>query len=383
MKHVCVVTSAHPFDDVRVASRIATTILEAGYRISWVGPDVTLSADREVRLPGVEYRLFPAGRGRADRLRGSTRAAKLARDVHDVDWWYTPDPDMAAKLPGLARRNGGATLFDVHESYHGGLLERWFPGGRPPAIVRELMRRRIAATCRKVDLVIGVSGSVLEPYCRRQPNHVVVRNLAPSWFAPEQANAGGPSRRMRFMHGKLSAGNGTLQVASGLCELSAESQTRAQVVMLEVASTPFETRRRVASLEPRLVEDTITVLPGVPHEQMAGLMATCSVGLIAYQRDLGHESLPNRLFEYMAAGMALIAPSYSPEIVKILEAEKIGLTADFEVPGDIARAIAWCVDHPDEVVEMGARARAAYLASFSWDREAERLIAAMESTAGG
>jgi glycosyltransferase involved in cell wall biosynthesis len=370
-----VVTSAHPVDDVRVASRITTAILKAGYRVTWVGPNITLSAHRDVRLPDVDYRLFETGRGRAGRLRAAGRAVRLARDIQDVDWWYSPDPDMAAKLPGLARGNGGATLFDVHESYHGGLLERWFPGGRPPTIVRELMRRRVAAICRRVDLVIGVSDRVLEPYCRRQPNHVVVRNLAPSWFAPDRPEAGGAQdQRMRFMHGKVSAGNGTLQVAAAFSELSPETQAGAQVVMLDVESTPSDTRAHVTGVGSRLAEDTISVIPGVPHEQMAELMATCSVGLISYQRDLGHESLPNRLFEYMAAGLAVIAPSYSPEIVKILETENIGLTADFEVPSDIARAIEWCLHNPIRVAEMGARARAAYLNRYTWQSEADMFL---------
>ena len=36
--HVCVFTSAHPTDDVRVNSKIAASLLQAGYSVSWVGP---------------------------------------------------------------------------------------------------------------------------------------------------------------------------------------------------------------------------------------------------------------------------------------------------------------------------------------------------------
>jgi len=380
MSHICVVTSAHPWDDVRVASRIASSFVDAGHRVTWVGPDRSFFEKEEDRIPSVDYRLFDTGQGRLDRLRGATRAERLAREVSDVDWWYSPDPDMAAKLPGLARRKGGRTMFDVHESYHGGLLERWFPGGRPPGSVRELMRRRIAATCRRVDLVIGVSGSVLRPYCAEQPNHVVVRNLAPSWFAPERAaREHSPGERMRFMHGKLAAGNGTSQVAAAVAATSQAFQKGAELVMLEVESSSLTVRAEVRDVVAGLSSPALVVQPGVPHEQMAELMASCSVGVISYQRDLGLESLPNRLFEYMAAGLAIVAPSYSPDIVEILEAENIGITADFEVPEDIARALEWCIEHPDEVAAMGARARAAYLQRYTWETESARLLKELTS----
>lgn len=382
MKHVCIVTSAHPWDDVRVGSRIASTFVEVGYRVTWVGPDLTISANRDVKHPGIEYRLFDPGAGRVGRLTGGIKAIRHARQVANVDWWYAPDPDVAGRLPGLARRNGGKTLFDIHESYHQGLLNRWFPG-TPPAAAREAMRRRIARSCRQVDLVMGVSHGVMKPYCAGHPHTIVVRNLAPDFFKsqPEHAptvdglqNQSGP---MRMLHGKISAGNGTLQVAEAVGLLAPDMQGHVQTVMLDVVGSPEATKSVVLAQADELAHPALSVIPGVPHEEMAALMAGCSVGLIAYQRDLGHDSLPNRLFEYMAAGIAVLAPSYSPEIVRVLDAEGAGITADFEVPADIARAITWCVENPHEVAAMGQRAKIAYRERYTWGSEAERLVCAM------
>ena len=382
MKHICIVTSAHPWDDVRVGSRIASTFVEAGYRVTWVGPDLTLSANRDVGQSEIDYRLFKPGTGRLGRLTGGIKAIRHARQVTGVDWWYAPDPDVAGRLPGLARRNGGKMLFDVHESYHQGLLNRWFPG-TPPAAVREALRRRIARSCSRVDLVIGVSHGVLEPYCDGQPNTIVVRNLAPDFFksdgedSQKPATRGNASGPMRMLHGKVSAGNGTLQVAEAVGLLPPDVQSQMEMVMLDVPGTPEATKDAVLAKSVGLAHPALSVVPGVPHEEMAELMAGCSVGLIAYQRDLGHDSMPNRLFEYMAAGIAVLAPSYSPEIVRILDAEGAGITADFEVPSDIARAIKWCVENPDEVAAMGERAKAAYRERYTWGSEAERLLQVM------
>lgn len=385
MKHVCIVTSAHPWDDVRVGSRIASTFVDAGYRVTWVGPDLTVSANRDVRQSGIDYRLFEPVAGRLGRLTGGIKAIRQARQVTGVDWWYTPDPDVAGRLPDLARRNGGKTLFDIHESYHQGLLNRWFPG-TPPNAVREALRRRIARSCSRLDLVMGVSQGVLEPYCAGRPNTIVVRNLAPDFFRSdlddpqESTTRGMASGPMRMLHGKVSAGNGTLQVSEAVGLLPPDVQSQMEMVMLDVPGTPNATKAAVLAKSAELAHSAVSVIPGVPHEEMASLMAGCSVGLIAYQRDLGHDSLPNRLFEYMAAGVAVLAPSYSPEIVRILDAEGAGITADFEVPSDIARAITWCVENPDEVAAMGVRAKAAYRERYTWGSEAERLLQVMWAT---
>lgn len=378
--HVCIVTSAHPYDDVRVGSRIAKALLDAGYRVTWVGPDSSHFKADARRLDGVDYRLFASSRSRVGRLTAAKKAKRLARQVGDVDWWYSPDPDAAQIIVRLSRKRGGRTLFDVHESYHGGLLNRWFPG-TPPDLIREVLRRRIARTCSRVDLVAGVSHAVLAPYTTESDDTVIVRNCAPAWFAADMLPlASRQVGRTLVMHGKVAAGNGSLRVIEAAGLLPDDVARRVSIQMLEqvgFGDTSFGRRARLrVQGMPHL---PITLRPGVGHEEMAALMAQCSIGLISYQRDLGTESLPNRLFEYMAAGLAILAPSYSPEIVAILESERIGIHADFENPQDIAESLAWLVNRPEEVSAMGRRARAAFLSTYNWDAEAGKLIEKMRS----
>jgi glycosyltransferase involved in cell wall biosynthesis len=378
--HVCIVTSAHPYDDVRVGSRIAKALSRAGYRVTWVGPNSSQFKADAPQLDEIDYRLFASSRSRIGRLTAAKKAKRLARQIGRVDWWYSPDPDAAQVIASLARKSGGLTLFDVHESYHGGLLNRWFPG-TPPALVRELVRRRIARTCSRMDLVMGVSQAVLMSYITESVNTVVVRNCAPAWFA-----AGRPAQaleqvgRTSVMHGKVAPGNGSPRVIEAATLLADDVARRVSIQMLEpvgFGGTVFgrQVRQRIQDMP----HASIDLRPGVGHEEMADLMARCTIGLISYQRDLGAESLPNRLFEYMAAGLAILAPSYSPEIVAILESERIGIHANFEDPRDIATSLTWLVNHPDEVAAMGRRARAAFLSSYNWDAEAEKLVDKMRS----
>ncbi|MDP3968548.1 MAG: glycosyltransferase [Nocardioides sp.] len=300
--------------------------------------------------------------------------------MRDVDWWYSPDPDSAWVITGNAQRQGGRTIFDIHEVYHRGLLNRWWPGGEPPQIIRRTVQRIIAKICSRVDLVLGVNEAVLSPYAVSGSSTLVVRNCAPFEFSEEQRIEEAADGPVGVMHGKVSSGNGTSQVIRAAQLLESEVSSHISIRMLrrpEAAESAFD--RQVASMAAELPHDAVVLQASVSHAEMPRLMSQCTVGMIAYQRDLGIESLPNRFFEYMASGLAVLAPSYSTGIVAIIESEQIGITADFEDPASIAASLTWLARHPTEVREMGNRAREAFLKRHNWDTEAAILIDCMNN----
>lgn len=122
------------------------------------------------------------------------------------------------------------------------------------------------------------------------------------------------------------------------------------------------------------ISEIIDVRPSIPMQDMPRVLQSCDAGLIAYGRDLGIESLPNRLFEYMAIGLPIIAPSYAREIASIIETEQCGILVDFENPIDIAKALVELSHHPNKCREMGRRSRDAFLARHNWEAEVRSVI---------
>lgn len=375
--HVCILTTAHPTDDVRVNSRIARAFLAAGFQVSWVGP-----SNAYFRAPGdlddrIDYHLFAPNTSKWRRLTATRRAQRSARGLAAVDWWYSPDPDAAGLAVELASKRGGRVVFDIHEIFHGALLDRWFPL-RPTATVREVVRKRITRNCRRSDLVIGVSAAVLEPYAGEAPSTLVVRNCAPRWFANGASKDRREGAPLRVMHGKALPTNGAALIEKAVAALPASVAGQLEIYMNHPGNGPSAFSQ---ALSQRAVEGlgggTLTINPGVPHEAMPALLRSCDVGMVAYGRDLGIDSLPNRLFEYMASGLAILAPSYAVEIAAIVEAEGVGRLVDFERPEEVAAGLVWMLENPGEVQEMGRRAREAFLSTYNWETESERLITAM------
>lgn len=123
----------------------------------------------------------------------------------------------------------------------------------------------------------------------------------------------------------------------------------------------------------------IEVHDGLPFAQMQKLMFECHAGIIAYGRDLGVDSLPNRFFEYMAIGIPVIIPSFSEEMVNIVEQENCGILTDTENPKKIAESIEYLIKNHEISKAMGNNGKIAFLNRHNWEFEIKPLINYLKS----
>jgi glycosyltransferase involved in cell wall biosynthesis len=83
------------------------------------------------------------------------------------------------------------------------------------------------------------------------------------------------------------------------------------------------------------------------------------------------ESLPTKLFEYMAAGLPVVASRF-PAWEAVLE--DAGLFVDPLDEFAIAQALNHLLANPDEARRRGASGRAAVDRTLHWEREAGALL---------
>lgn len=109
------------------------------------------------------------------------------------------------------------------------------------------------------------------------------------------------------------------------------------------------------------------------RSQVASALADARAGLVLL-RPVPHEmlTLPIKLFEYMAAGLPVIASDF-PVWREIVERARCGLLVDPLDVGAMTDAMRWIIENPDEAQAMGERGRAAVEQQFNWDREAATL----------
>jgi glycosyltransferase involved in cell wall biosynthesis len=85
------------------------------------------------------------------------------------------------------------------------------------------------------------------------------------------------------------------------------------------------------------------------------------------------DAQPNKLFEYMSAGLPVIASDF-PLWRQIVAGASCGLLVDPLNPDAIATAMRWILDNPDEAQQMGANGRQAVQDRYNWAQESSRLV---------
>ena len=79
----------------------------------------------------------------------------------------------------------------------------------------------------------------------------------------------------------------------------------------------------------------------------------------------------------MTAGLSVVA-SDLPELKKVIESEKIGLTFEAGSAESIANAINTLASDPERVTKMRAKARSAAQRRHNWTVEEKKLVSAYE-----
>lgn len=135
---------------------------------------------------------------------------------------------------------------------------------------------------------------------------------------------------------------------------------------------------------PKSLEDSARALDGwadvdfhgwIGRDDVRDILGRVRAGLVLFHPMPNHvRAQPNKLFEYMAAGLPVIASDF-PLWRNIVDGAGCGLLVDPQDPQAIADAMQWILDNPDEAAAMGRRGRAAVEERYNWEAESETLIA--------
>lgn len=367
---ICHLTSVHPLDDVRIFQKQCRTLAAAGHDVSLVGPGPDSHRDSGVSVVGVENRLH----GRLARMllyvwRVFTAARRTGAQV-----FHFHDPEL---IPAgvVLRALGHTVVYDAHEDLPKVMRARdYLPAllRLPVAAIAAGIERIAAWSCDRIVVATPSIGRHFPP-----GKTVIVRNYPDlAEFAADPAPDGAYAARP-----KMVAYVGVIARERGIVEIVRAAGMIAADARIMVAGR-FDTDACQAEARALPAWPRIAYLGWRPRDELSALLRqTARAGLIMLHPLPNHlEALPNKLFEYMAAGLPVIACDL-PSFREIITAEHCGLLVDPRAPEAIAAAITWVLDHPDEAEQMGARGRAAVLARYNWEAERRVLLAMYDDLA--
>lgn len=354
-------TSAHPAADVRIAFRECGTLAEAGY-------DVVLIAAGGSTQPlpdGVVLCSVPKPRGRAERMTRTVWEVFRAALHANADVYHFHDPELVGV--GLALRVlGRKVVFDVHEDIPKDIVDKpWIP-----AALRKPVAFGAAAFLYFIQNGFSAIVAATPAIARRfDPARTVVVSNYPR-LEDLPLDEADPKQRT---DAALYLGSITeLRCIEEMIRAMAQPQVGGRTRLLLAGM--FGDEHLARSVRDLPGWDRVEYLGQCNRAEVKALLARARVGLLLYRAAANHEEcVPNKLFEYLGAGLPVIVGDTMVECRELVERERCGLVVDPENVSAIAAAIAWMIEHPDLANEMGERGRRVVLERYQWSSEAKKL----------
>ena len=358
-------TSVHPWDDTRIFLKMCRAVAMAGHEVHLVAPRADRPAGTSEAVDGVRIHAIAPVRSRRDRMFRAAGEALSTGLALNGDLYHFHDPEFLRIAPQAQLRSGKPFIYDVHEDYREGTLEKaWIP--RP--LRRPLAWWSARTEDRKAPRLAGVVCAT--PHIARHftghPGLAVVQNFP--WreeLAPLPRQAGGSRSRFAYVGG-VSRLRGAHEMVAAMsrapegAELVIAGAWEDQSLRDACADDPGWQRCVAANvLDRRAVQE---------------LLSGAAAGLVCFLPARNHcQAQPNKLFEYMSAGIPVIASDF-PLWRKIVTDTGCGLLVDPSSPEAIAEAMRRIIADPVAAQAMGERGRQAVLGHFSWESEFPILL---------
>jgi len=354
---ICILTSTHGPNDGRIFQKEAKSLAKE-HEVTIIAP-----SSRSGNSIADGIRIVTVKKPDSTVLHPITLLRLLrACLAQDADVYHCHEPD--ALLIGVLAKylKGKRVVYDIHEHW---------PSEIPYDIgVRNgtLMQRVLSALISSVELVLArrtestfaVSESVAARFRESGIEPTILSNYSIADLdIPYNPDRNG--RNLMFMAGNLQSFHG---VDECIQAVSRVRERYPDVSLTLVGNVREDLNERInESSRNRFVTST----GFLPYWAMYEKLNEGVAGLLVFQPTYYNISigLPNKLFDYMLLGLPVIA-SDLPEIRNIVSKADCGILVEPANVRDIADAITYLFDHPEEAQRMGANGRRAVLERYNW-----------------
>lgn len=358
--HVLHLSTVHPANDVRLLGKEAAALAAAGHHVELWGRHHRSEIHSGVMihpLPPITFRLQ-----RMIWLPIVVLAASLRRRA---DFHHLHDPELLP-IGMLLAFTGRRVIYDIHENVPGSIMTKhWIP---------PLLRRLTASAAdilerAAMQLLAGFVPATPAIARRFPPKRTqVVQNFPRLEEFSEYSGVRAPSAQEAVFAyvGVLTEPRGALQMLDALALTPDHYRL---VIMGGVVPAELFDRMTIHRAWSR-----VTFLGQRPRTEAMKLLMHAHAGLVLFHPEPNHvESQPNKLFEYMAAGLPVIASDF-PLWRELIGGQACGLLVNPLDAVAIAQAMTDIIGNPAEATSMGNRGRTAVYEHLNWSNEASKLL---------
>lgn len=364
LARIAYLTSVHIPFDIRIFYKELRSLSKAGYEVVLIAPHT-----RDEVVDGIRVRAVPKPRGRFQRMfRTALQVVWLAWQ-ENADLYQIHDPELLL-WSQILRLRGKTVIFDMHENVPKDILSKeWIsPALRRIVVIFYQGLERILLWRMPV---IFAENSYVRDYKWIDRRNTVILNmpLVEDLLAISEPRHALPT--VGYI-GAVNADRGSMITLQAL-DLLNENGYR---VGFECVGRLSESHQNELELfaDSHNLESIHYYGHMVPHDGYR-VIARCHIGLAVLTplpNAIG--SYPTKIFEYMALGLPVIVSGF-PLYREVVESAGCGLCLnDPTNPLELAAAMRWMLERPDDAAEMGNRGRDAVLSQYNWNSEERKLL---------
>ena len=350
-------TTCHPRDDVRIFHKECQSLVAMGYEVHLVVAD----GKGEETVKGVRIHDAGKARGRLERMAFLPwRIWRMARRIQ-ARIYHMHEPELLLIALPL-QWVGGRAIYDSHEDVPRAVLSReWVPVPMRKMVSTsyEWLENFIAS---RIAAVVGATPHITWRFARVNRRSVTLNNF-PLASEVQGARLGGGEGRTICYLGNISKVRGIFEMINALESADAHL----------VLAGAFENAALEADARALPGWSRVDYRGSVSRVEVMQIMAKSRLGLLLYHPEPNHvDSQPNKMFEYMSAGLPVLASDF-PLWVEGVREVGAGLCVNPLDTDAIAAALKSMLDDLAMMAAMGERGREAVLTRFQWIYEEPRL----------
>uniref|UniRef100_A0A7C5V0W0 Glycosyltransferase n=1 Tax=Caldicellulosiruptor owensensis TaxID=55205 RepID=A0A7C5V0W0_9FIRM len=357
MKKVLVLSSAHPWDDERVFNKITKSLSKKYETALCAVADKQFFEVDQIKIFGLPK--LP----RSKRYKNYLKIIKIVKEFKP-DIIHFHDPDLLILSLYFKFLLKKKVIYDIHEDYQLAFKDRrYFP--EPFSTMFSIFFNFVEKNISKLlDGVVTVTEDIYTKFnCK---NKEVIKNYPVIDTFPEEKNAPLDGTLNLIYIGSVSQSRGITNLILAVKSLH-ELDIRLDIV------GPAENQKYFEEIK-KYEDKKIKIWGRAPKKDIPGILKNAHVGFVTLLPLSRYKtSLPLKLFEYMAAKVAVVASNF--ELWRrIVEEADCGVLVDPTDIQSICQAILFFYNNRDQVIKKGLNGYKAFMEKYNWEKEEKKLF---------